>query len=72
MAQIVQFPTDRIERFNADTFILDDDADAQIDFDHVLRRLEQIIQLKHRAATDPAEIIDFELVRGAYRAARSA
>lgn len=72
MAQIVHFPSDRMARTNADTFILDDDADAAIDFDHVLRRLEDIIRAKHRAATDPAQIIDFELYRGAYRAVRSA
>ena len=72
MAQIVHFPTDRMERTNARTFILDDDADAPIDFAHVLRRLEEIIQAKHRAATDPAQIIDFELHRGTYRPARSA
>lgn len=72
MAQIVHFPNDRIDRSNADTFILDDDSDAAIDFDHVLRRLEEIIRAKHGAATDPAQIIDFKLHRGSYRAARRA
>jgi hypothetical protein len=72
MTQVVHFPTDRMERANARTFILDDDADAPIDFGHVLRRLEEIIREKQRAATDPARIIDFELYRGMYRPARSA
>jgi hypothetical protein len=72
MAQIVDFPADRMERTNARTFILDDDDPAGIDFAHVLRRLEEIIRAKQRAATDPARIIDFELYRGTYRPAQSA
>jgi hypothetical protein len=72
MTQVVHFPTDRMERTNARTFILDDDADAAIDFAFVLRRLEDIIREKQRAATDPSQIIDFQLYRGMYRPARRA
>ena len=72
MAQIFDFPADRMDRTNARTFVLDEESGQPIDFAHVLRRLEEIIRDKQRAAIDPAQIIDFELYRGTYRPARSA
>jgi hypothetical protein len=65
MASILNFPPDRMERTKARTFVLPDDRTAAIDFDHVLRRLEEIIRLKQRAQ-DPAKVIDLKLYRGAY------
>ena len=65
MASILNFPSDRMERTNARTFILPDDETTAIDFAHVLRRLEEIIRIKQRAQ-EPAKIIDLTLYRGSY------
>jgi len=70
MAQIVRFPIDRTARAGARAMIVGTDMAQPVDVAQVLRRLEAAIRAKQRAASGPAPIINFELHRGSYRAAR--